>query len=46
MLRNTFGLIYAGEQNINLRELVYLRTVGRFPWADVTARSISYCPIW
>lgn len=31
MLRNTFGLIYAGEQNINLRELVYLRTVGALP---------------
>lgn len=31
MLRDTFGLIYAGEQNINLRELVYLRTVGALP---------------
>jgi len=31
MIRNTFGLIYAGEQNINLRELVYLRTVGALP---------------
>ncbi|MEA4854571.1 MAG: glucose-1-phosphate adenylyltransferase subunit GlgD [Christensenella sp.] len=33
MLRDTFGLIYAGEQNINLRELVYLRTVGALPVA-------------
>ncbi len=31
MIRDAFGLIYAGEQNINLRELVYLRTVGALP---------------
>ncbi|MEF9989082.1 MAG: glucose-1-phosphate adenylyltransferase subunit GlgD [Christensenellaceae bacterium] len=31
MIRDTFGLVYAGEQNINLRELVYLRTVGALP---------------
>ncbi|HBU12216.1 MAG TPA: glucose-1-phosphate adenylyltransferase subunit GlgD [Clostridiales bacterium] len=33
MIRDAFGLIYAGEQNINLRELVYLRTVGALPVA-------------
>lgn len=31
MIRDAFGLVYAGEQNINLRELVYLRTVGALP---------------
>ena len=31
MIRDAFGLIYAGEQNFNLRELVYLRTVGALP---------------
>ncbi len=31
MIRDAFGLIYAGEQNINLRELVYLRAVGALP---------------
>lgn len=31
MIRDAFGLIYAGEQNVNLRELVYLRTVGALP---------------
>ena len=31
MIRDTFGLIYAGEQNINLRELVYARSVGALP---------------
>ncbi len=31
MIRDAFGLIYAGEQNINLRELVYLRTIGALP---------------
>ncbi len=31
MIRNTFGLIFAGEQNMNLRELVYLRSVGALP---------------
>lgn len=31
MTRDTFGLIYAGEQNINLRELVYSRSVGALP---------------
>lgn len=31
MNRNAFGLIYAGEQNINLRELVFKRTVGAIP---------------
>ena len=33
MIRDAFGLIYAGEQNFNLRELVYLRTVGALPVA-------------
>lgn len=33
MIRDAFGLIYAGEQNINLRELTYLRTVGALPVA-------------
>jgi glucose-1-phosphate adenylyltransferase len=31
MIRDAFGLIYAGEQNMNLRELVYHRTVGALP---------------
>jgi glucose-1-phosphate adenylyltransferase len=31
MARDAFGLIYAGEQNINLRELVYSRSVGALP---------------
>ena len=31
MTRDAFGLIYAGEQNFNLRELTYLRTVGAIP---------------
>jgi len=31
MIRDAFGLIYAGEQNMNLRELVFQRTVGAVP---------------
>lgn len=31
MIRDAFGLIYAGEQNLNMRELTYLRTVGAVP---------------
>ncbi len=31
MIRDAFGLVYAGEQNMNLRELVYHRTVGALP---------------
>jgi glucose-1-phosphate adenylyltransferase len=31
MARDAFGLIYAGEQNVNLRELVYARSVGALP---------------
>jgi len=31
MATNVFGLIYAGEQNINLRELIYFRAVGALP---------------
>ncbi len=31
MQRNVFGLIFAGEENINLRELVHLRSVGALP---------------
>lgn len=31
MIRDAFGLIYAGEQNLHLRELTYLRTVGALP---------------
>ncbi|MEI6100579.1 MAG: glucose-1-phosphate adenylyltransferase subunit GlgD [Eubacteriales bacterium] len=31
MIRDAFGLIYAGEQNINLRELVHARSVGALP---------------
>ncbi len=31
MARDAFGLIYAGEQNMNLRELVYARSVGALP---------------
>lgn len=31
MIRDAFGLIYASEQNINLRELVFQRTVGAVP---------------
>jgi glucose-1-phosphate adenylyltransferase len=31
MIRDAFGLVYAGEQNINLRELVYARSVGALP---------------
>lgn len=31
MIRDAFGIIYAYEQNFNLRELVYLRTVGALP---------------
>lgn len=33
MPRDALGLIYAGEQNFNLRELTYLRTVGAIPVA-------------
>jgi len=31
MLRDTFGLIYAGEENYNLRELVMMRSVAALP---------------
>ncbi|MEZ4357640.1 MAG: glucose-1-phosphate adenylyltransferase subunit GlgD [Eubacteriales bacterium] len=33
MIKDVFGLIYAGEQNMNLRELVILRSVGAVPIA-------------
>lgn len=31
MRKNVFGIIYAGEENLNLRELVNLRSVGALP---------------
>lgn len=33
MQKNVFGLVYAGEENINLRELVNLRSVSALPVA-------------
>ena len=31
MAKNVFGLIYAGENNMNLRDLVYMRALGALP---------------
>ena len=31
MRKDVFGLVYAGEENINLRELVNLRSVSALP---------------